>query len=303
MRLLFLFLFCAVTVAGQEVDFEGFIKDVDTKEPIPFVNISFLNTLVGTSTDEEGHFLLTIPEPVLQKQVHISSLGYKDTIVAAKTIFLKKGFYIKAEAMALDEVVLAEDFGNSKVLNPISSYSITSGFDASSTPWILALYFPNIGAAKKYLEKVTIFFRDKNEFTRDRAKFRLRFFGVDPVTKEPTVDLTRKSLVLEAVKGKEYTSIDIAAMKLKMPKEGVYVGLEWLFIPYNWYKKDDKDNITSKPRIEDRFAPTFGGVYTKNGNYKVYVYGMGAWRPFDVKARGNNQHFIPAVSLKIGQKL
>ena len=77
--------------------------------------------------------------------------------------------------------------------------------------------------------------------------------------------------------------------------------LEWLFIPYNWYRKYEKDQLTNEQRPEDRFAPTFGGTYSKNQNYKVMIHGMGEWQDFKVKSRDNNQNFIPAISLKIAK--
>jgi len=201
----------------------------------------------------------------------------------------------------LEEVVVAKNLGDSQVLNPISSNSITSGFDSSSTPWVLALYFPNIGAGKKYLETVTVFFRNKNEFTRDRAKFRLRFYSVNPNTKKPEKDLIQKSIILESVKSYDYTSIDLSSLKMRIPEEGIYIGLEWLFIPYNWYKKDEKDQLINKQRVEDRFAPTFGGMYSKNQNFKVMIYGMGEWRNFEVRSKNNTENFIPAISAKIAK--
>ncbi|WP_394975768.1 carboxypeptidase-like regulatory domain-containing protein [uncultured Croceitalea sp.] len=299
MRILSFFLCICSISFGQNIDFDGVVIDTKTKQPIPYVNLSFLNTLVGTSTNEEGKFSLEIPKTYLTKEIHVSSLGYKDTVLLASSLFKTKRLKMQEATFELKEVVVAKNLGKSQVLNPISSYSITSGFDSSSTPWVLALYFPNIGAGKKFLEKVTIFFRQKNEFSRDRAKFRLRLYGVNPDTKKPAHDLVKKSIILEAVESFDYTSIDLSSLKLKIPEEGIYIGLEWLFIPYNWYKKDEKDQLTNKQRIEDRFAPTFGGLYTKNQNFKVMIYGMGEWREFMVKSKGNNQNFIPAISAKV----
>lgn len=301
MRVLLFFLFVSSLSLGQNIDFEGSVVDSKTNQAIPYVNLSFLNTLTGTSTSEEGRFSLEIPQTYLSKKIHVSSLGYKDTILLASSLFKTKQLRMQEETFELEEVVVAKNLGESQVLNPISSYSITSGFDSSSTPWVLALYFPNIGASKKYLETVTIFFRDKNEFARERAKFRLRFYGVNPDTKKPEKDLVQKSIILESVKLYDYTSIDLSSLKLKVPKEGIYIGLEWLFIPYNWYRKDEKDQLTNKQRIEDRFAPTFGGMYTKNQNFKVMIYGMGEWREFKVKSKDNTQNFIPAISTKVAK--
>ena len=292
-------LFFAFQLQAQEVLFEGHVYDNKTKEPIPYVNLSFLNTLKGTSTDDQGHFFIDIPTPYLEKKIHLSSLGFKDTIIDAKYLYEAKQFHMVEESFELDEVVVTTNFGNSDVLNPISSYSLTSGFSSSATPWVLALYFPNIGAQKKYVEKVTVFLKKNEHFTREAAKFRLRIYGVDKKTKKPSQDLLRKSIVLEHDVEKDYVSLDLEAFGIEIPREGIYIGLEWLFIPSNWYMKTSIHPLTNKKINEDRFAPTFRGVYTQNQNYKVMVYGMGEWNNFRVKSRNNSENFVPAVSLKL----
>ncbi len=292
-------LLVAFQVHAQEVLFEGHVYDHKTKAPIPYVNLSFLNTLKGTSTDEEGHFFMDLPQPYLERKVHISSLGYKDTIVVAKQIFEAKRFEMVEESFELDEVVVSESLGDSYVLNPIASNSITSGFSSSVTPWVLALYFPNIGAQKKYLEKVTVFLNKTEKFKRTQSKFRIRIYDVDSKTKKPNKDLLRKSFVLEHDVEKDFVSLDLNSLNIEIPSDGIYVGLEWLFIPSNWYMQTEVHPIDNKNVIEDRFAPTFAGMYTRNQNYKVMIYGMGEWTDFKVKSRNNDRNFIPAISLKL----
>lgn len=296
--LLFIFLF-SFTVGAQEVHFEGHVFAHKSKAPIPYVNLSFLNTLKGTSTDEKGHFFLDLPTPYLEKQVHVSSLGFKDTIVVAKDIFNAKRFEMIEESFELDEVVVSKFIGNSTVLNPISSYSLTSGFSSSSTPWVLALYFPNIGAQGKYVEKVTVFFQKNRKFKRTTAKFRLRIYDVDPKSKKPNKDLLRKSIVLESAIEEDFVSIDLSAINLKIPESGIFIGVEWLFVPYNWYRNSFEHPISKKKVVEDRFAPTFGAVYNKNQNYRAMVYGMGEWTDFKVRSKDNSGNLIPAISLKL----
>jgi hypothetical protein len=284
---------------AQEVLFDGHVYDHTTKKPIPYVNLSFLNTLKGTSTDDEGHFFMDLPKAYLEKQVHISSLGYKDTIVRAQQIFDLKRFEMVEESFELDEVVVSEALGNSDVLNPIGSNQLKSGFSSSSTPWILALYFPNIGAQKKYIEKVTVFLNKNEKFQRGSAKFRIRIYDVDEHTKKPKRDLIRKSIVLEHDVEEAFVSLDLSASNIEIPQSGVYIGLEWLFLASNWYTQLKTNPITNKNEIEDRFAPTFGGVYTPNQNFKVMIYGMGEWTDFKVRSRNNQDNFVPAITLKI----
>lgn len=285
--------------AQNEVVFEGYVYDAKTKDAIPYVNLSFLKTLKGTSTDEVGHFIMDLPVHFLDKKVHISSLGYNDTIVVAKSIFNSKRVDMVEQSFELDEVFVVDKMGGSDVLNPISSYRLTSGFSSSSTPWVLALYFPNIGAKKKVIDKITIFLNKNTYFKRSSSQFRVRVYDVDPKTKKPSIDLLRKSIVLEHNVDNDFVTIDLSAFNILIPDAGVYIGLEWLFVPSNWYKLKLKDRLTNKNEIEDRFAPTFGGVYTTNSNYRVMVYGMGQWTDFKVRSPKNNKNFIPAISLKI----
>lgn len=299
MRSLLFSLFAVLSLHAQEVLFEGYVFDNKTRAPIPYVNLSFLNTLKGTSTDEKGHFFMDLPTPYLEKQVHISSLGYKDTIVVASQLYSEKRFDMVEESFELDEVVVSEALGNVDVLNPINSYSLTSGFSSSSTPWVLAMYFPNIGAQKKYVDELTVFLTKNEGFQREVAKFRIRIYDVDEATGKPGRDLLRKSIVLEHQMEEDYVSLDVSAFHIEIPRTGIYIGLEWLFVPYNWYKETTKHPITNKLIVEDRFAPTFRGLYTQNRNYRVMVYGMGEWTDFKVRSRNNTENFIPAVSLKL----
>lgn len=298
MRFLLLSLFTLFQVNAQEVLFEGHVYDNKTKEPIPFVNLSFLNTLKGTSTDEDGKFYIDLPTPYLDKQVHISSLGYKDTIVDPRIIYQSKRFEMVEESFELEEVVVAEKLGNVNVLNPINSYSLSSGFSSSATPWVLALYFPNIGNQRKFIDKVTVFLKKNEGFKRESAKFRIRVYDISE-SGSPGRDLLRKSIVLEHDVEKEFVSLDLSAFNIEIPRKGVYIGLEWLFIPYNWFTENTVNQLTNKKEVEDRFAPTFSGMHIKNQNYKVMIYGMGAWTDFKVRSRNNTENFIPAISLKL----
>ncbi len=295
-------LFFAYTGSAQSVFFEGYVVDSKSDSPIPYANLSFLNSLKGTSSDENGYFYLEIPEAFLQKKVHISSLGYKDTIALGASLQLAKRIKMVEETYALDEVVVAQSLGDSQVWNPISSYGIKSGFSSAATPWVLALYFPNMGAATKYLETITIFMRNEGKFKSGSSKFRLRIYDVDSKTKKPNRDLTQKSIVLESNSDADFVSIDVASMGIKVPREGIYIGLEWLFLPSNWYVNSYEHAITKRNVSEDRFAPTFAAVYQKNQNFKTMVYGLGEWSDFAIKSRGNGQNLVPAISIKISKK-
>lgn len=302
MRTLLLILVFMGVGHAQEVLIEGYVLDDKNQAPIPYANISFLKTLKGTSSNDDGYFYVDVPEAFLERDVHISALGYKDTIVAVKSISANKKILLKEDAFELEEVVVSHDLGDSQVLNPISSYSIKSGFSSAETPWVLALYFPNIGSAKKYLDKIIVYVQQDSKFKRTSSKFRLRVYDVDEKTRKPNHDLIRKNIILETSKDEDFVSIDLSSLGIKIPDEGVYVGLEWLFLPFNWYTNSYEHSLSKDKIVEDRFAPTFAAVYQKNQNFKTMVYGMGEWSDFAIKAPGNNENLIPAISLKMSKK-
>ncbi|WP_339840733.1 carboxypeptidase-like regulatory domain-containing protein [uncultured Maribacter sp.] len=302
MRALLMVVFFMSVGHAQEILIEGHVLEENSQTPIPYANISFLRTLKGTSSNDEGYFYVDVSESFLERDVHISALGFKDTILSAKSISDNKKIFLKEDTFELEEVVVSHSLGDSQVLNPISSYSIKSGFSSAKTPWVLALYFPNIGAAKKYLEKITVHVQQNSRFKRTSSKFRLRVYDVDKGTKKPNHDLIRKSIILESSDTEDFVSIDLSSMGIRIPDEGIYVGLEWLFLPFNWYTNAYEHPISKKKVLEDRFAPTFAAVYQKNQNFKTMVYGMGEWSDFAIKAPGNNENLIPAISLKMSKK-
>lgn len=78
---------------------------------IPFANIAFVGTTIGTSTDHTGHYqIVNIPEG--SYTVRVSSLGYKRkevkaNFVAGETLELK--FDLQEDAMGLDEITVTGD--------------------------------------------------------------------------------------------------------------------------------------------------------------------------------------------------
>jgi hypothetical protein len=55
------------------------ITDSLTREPLPFVNIVFVNTTVGTVTDIEGKYILQTSQPI--SALKVSYVGYKTNII------------------------------------------------------------------------------------------------------------------------------------------------------------------------------------------------------------------------------
>ena len=73
---LFIFLFNSVTsFAQQETIITGHVSEIGTNGGIPFVNIYFKGTLIGTVTDFDGNYSIKTSTP--KDSIYVSLIGYK----------------------------------------------------------------------------------------------------------------------------------------------------------------------------------------------------------------------------------
>jgi hypothetical protein len=90
---------------AQTTKIRGQIVDSETKEPLPFVNISFKGTTIGTTSDFEGHYFLETRTPT--DSLHISFVGYKERVFKIqKASFQTLNIELTSEAFNLDEIVI-----------------------------------------------------------------------------------------------------------------------------------------------------------------------------------------------------
>lgn len=78
MRTIWYFIFIVYTITGHSqgtYSLSGRLNDSNTGEPIPFANVFLANTLIGSSSKEDGTFFLD-KIPVGKYDLTVSMLGY-----------------------------------------------------------------------------------------------------------------------------------------------------------------------------------------------------------------------------------
>ncbi len=102
--LVWLILFPAVILA-QETVIRGKITDAFSGDPIPFVNVVFKGTSIGTTTDFDGNYVLRTTSPTDSLQA--SYIGYKPrTKVVQKGISQTINFQLEEEVTRLRDIVI-----------------------------------------------------------------------------------------------------------------------------------------------------------------------------------------------------
>ncbi|MDR0742990.1 MAG: carboxypeptidase-like regulatory domain-containing protein, partial [Tannerella sp.] len=56
---------------------KGSLSDNDTGKPIHYVSVGILNTTIGTVSNQDGIFQLTLPDSLRQQKVRFSHIGYE----------------------------------------------------------------------------------------------------------------------------------------------------------------------------------------------------------------------------------
>jgi len=88
-----------------ETRISGQARDKSTGEPIPFVNIFFVGTTIGTTSDLEGRFYLVAKTP--RKRLKASYVGYEEQIREVKVgVTQVINFQLEQASLELQEVTV-----------------------------------------------------------------------------------------------------------------------------------------------------------------------------------------------------
>lgn len=286
-----LFVFISLQVFSQQTTFKGTLLDAKTNEPIVFANISFLQTTKGISTTEEGKFFMYINQKYLKGKVHISCLNYKDTLVNAADINNQIVFMLSKENI-LDEAVITKRVDKKVLIDKVKKK--VHGVHTVGMR-MMAKYFPNTKKYEccKYVSKVTIYFSKRHN---KKSKFRVRIFDKDDKTGLPKNDLLNVNLPVTISEGQLKTEIDLSNYSIEIPKNGLFIAFEKLFIPFNEYGKKQTESES-----EVLYAPIIG--FTKY-NYnkpkeRTYYYVKGIWTESAFNKISRFRKFAPAISLTL----
>lgn len=93
---------------SQNINIKGEIKDATTGEMLPYVNISIENKNIGTISNADGVFILSIPKEHASDSVIFSYIGYKKKYFLAKDL-IENSFNtieLSSDAIILGEVTV-----------------------------------------------------------------------------------------------------------------------------------------------------------------------------------------------------
>ncbi|WP_430812220.1 MULTISPECIES: carboxypeptidase-like regulatory domain-containing protein [unclassified Carboxylicivirga] len=98
-------------VQAQNIDLKGRIVDAETNKPVEFANIGVVSTYMGTASDFDGYYELSVNESYANYKVQISAVGYKVKEFTVDELHVLKGEAIKlfTQTYGLEEVDVKAD--------------------------------------------------------------------------------------------------------------------------------------------------------------------------------------------------
>lgn len=92
---------------GSYTTVYGVVKDANTRQVVPFANISIPNGNIGTVTNSDGEFLMKVPKSLNATELEISHIGYKNGKLKIEESNGKPGVYfIEPHVLSLQEIVI-----------------------------------------------------------------------------------------------------------------------------------------------------------------------------------------------------
>lgn len=176
-----LILICLIghSIFGQN-KVDGIIKNVQTNEPVPYVNIGILNRDKGTVSNEKGEFWIEIPTEFINDTIKVSSIGYETKIFIAnefiQTLNENRSIELSEKVIELNEVVVSNKKLKEKVIgNKTKSRMMRGGFRNAELGNELGIKIK----IKKSLTYITKFHTNVTSNTGEKMKFRLNFYSIE----------------------------------------------------------------------------------------------------------------------------
>lgn len=284
MRIFILLLLLSVSAVAQTSLIKGRVLSMDTKKPLPYVNMVLTSRSLGASANKDGFYALQVPDSIMNEKIRLTYLGFQPKEVTLNS--LAKGLvYLSPKTEELSEVFVGKIQRNTRYTQKPDWSLQTIGIgnlNGGLYPSVLArkIEKPEKFQDICFLEELTIYFYQTSDQKGIAPKFRLHFYEVAE-NGEPGDEIPGGKLLTKA-SGKSRMRLDLLKEKIRIPKEGIFIGLEHLFIKENQFSevKDYiiNDSLVATNYKTTKYAPIYlGSLQPRFYDNAIYYYEPGGW--------------------------
>lgn len=231
MKYLLLLLILSNNLFSQNIKISNAVE----KDAIPYVNIWSQTSKIGISSDENGEF--SIENFKTNDSLIFTAIGFE----TKKMILTEnmKSVYLTPKVNHLKEVVLLPKKKIKLVTEKIKKATHYPRFLEQDAITIIAKFIPY---KSEYDETPFLSIINIKTFTQSSDSFLLiHFYSVDEMGK-PKDYLISENIIFKPKKGTNSSKIDISNLKLEIPENGLFIGVEVPKVKIN-QTKESKENF------------------------------------------------------------
>lgn len=272
-QLLILCSVCLVSALRGQIS--GEVRDSITGAALPWVNISVLGQNKGTTSEADGRFLL--PDGTAQKLV-FSLLGYQK-----KTLKVQKNMLVllQPDEIALNEVVIDSRKRIRKLEIGPENPGVYEAYDHGPRTDTRFFAYRSGYNKTRYIDAITV----RTDSKVHEATFKIHLYEPDQ-NGFPGKEMLRSDYIVSVEKGVKNTLFRLEKFHLKMPKNGLFVGIEKLIIEQNKSEADGQHSFGV-------YYPLI--LYSPVQKDKIFTYTGGQWQMHTQQSAEGTLEKITAV--------
>lgn len=194
------------------------------KDPLPLTNIVLQNRAVGTITNEKGEFIL--PNITASDSIKITNIAYYSKVIAVSDFRNNDTIILDENIQQLNDIVLKNlSKYKQEIKLGFENYSNNGEFKFGPGNQI-ALFIANKLEKEGWIKGVS--FKVK-EFGKCKNSMRIRLLQMDTLQFKPSIDILEENIIIKSGNLKKTNNVDLSAYKIMLPKEGIFIILEWLY--------------------------------------------------------------------------
>jgi hypothetical protein len=245
---------CFETAWAQvPVFISGEVIEKGSDKHLPGAVITLAGERIGTKADPRGYFRINMMKERQNDTLEVLVAGYQAQRIAvdrsAASGWVTAEMVKKAAPLTRDPTANAAAEARVVILGAKASKK-SDGMMQGYPGTQYAVWLKNDGQAG--VLKSVGYFIDALGFPSE--PFRVRIYKALPGGKGPGEELLTEKIVVSAPKGGQWFNVDISKYYLTIPKDGIFVAMEWLVAGESFVATDSKEEYTPYGQI---LAPTY----------------------------------------------
>lgn len=211
-------------ISFSQVSLNLQLLDADSKQPVEFVNVGVLSKGLGTVSDENGYFKITIPDSLKNREFKMSCIGYETKTILVSDLIGLKTVSLKPSSFNLAEVkITAKRKLKYKIKgNETKSKGIIAGFTSNSLGSELAIKL-NITQPETKLKNVK-FNIVANPYDSLVFRFNVYNVGKDGL---PSVNILKEMILINPLVKTGLVEFNLDKFNI-YTNDDVFIAIEWV---------------------------------------------------------------------------